>query len=257
MNILRKVVMAMVAVSMAWSQVVLAQKADAPSSGPVELFACDYVDGKGPGDLAKASAMFSKWADKKAPGYSAWVLTPQFKAGGLEFDILWVGSWPDGAGMGKVLDAWQEQVAANSDVAKGFNDVIDCSTGHVLVTSVEINAPDGPPADGLVWLSACNLEEGKTGVDALAAHGKVSMEMEKMGVMSASWAFFPALGLSEANYDYLQVVAHKDYAHLGANYDKYYMGGGVQKAQAIMAGVSSCKSPNLFDAKLVRMGKQS
>ena len=41
-------------------------------------------------------------------------------------------------------------------------------------------------------------------------------------------------------------------ADLGANYDKYYMNGGLQKAQAILAGVAQCKSPNLFDAVTVR-----
>ena len=42
---------------------------------------------------------------------------------------------------------------------------------------------------------------------------------------------------------------------LGNNYDLYYSGGGVQKANAIVDGVTSCKSPNLFDAQLIRAGE--
>jgi hypothetical protein len=256
MRKLQTVVMTCLAVSVAWSQNLLAQKADAPSAGPVEFYACNYQEGKGPGDLDKANVAFNKWADKNDNKYGAWILSPQFKAGGLDFDFLWVGAWNSGADMGAGMDKWMNG-GASGDVGEGFTEVMDCSAGHVLFTSVEVNAPDGPPADGLVWLSACYLADGKTGQDALAAHGKVAGAMSKMGVNSSSWAFFPALGMSEFDYDYLQVVAHKNYAHLGANYDKYYLGGGVQKAQAIMAGVASCKSPNLFDAKLVREAPES
>jgi hypothetical protein len=253
MKIRQILVVLLLPLSLVWSQLVGAQEAGGRSeSGPVELFACEFVDGKGMEDLSKANERFNKWADKNDMTYSAWVLFPQFRSSGIEMDFLWVGSWENGAGMGSGLDAWMKEVKEDTELAQGYADVMDCSAGHVLMSSVEINAPDGPPVDGIVWFSQCSLADGKTGMDALAAHGKAADALGGMGISSSSWAFFPALGLPDAQYDYLQVVAHKSYAHLGDNYDKYYMQGGLQKARAILEGVSQCKSPNLFDAVTVR-----
>ena len=250
MNKLRAVVIALSAVSVVWSQAGLAQ--EGPQSGPVEFFACDWQDGKGPKDLDKLGKQFNKWADKNDVGYSAWVATPQF-ATDLDYDFLWIGSWPNGASMGAGTDAWLGG-AVSGDIGDAFGEVMDCTGGHVLMTSVAVNARDWKPASGNVWFSACSLADGKTGMDALEAHGKASKAMGEMGIKSASWAMFPALGMSNMDYDYLQVVMHENYKHLGDNYDKYYLGGGVQKASAIIKGVTSCKSPNLFDARLIRAG---
>ena len=101
--------------------------------------------------MSGALARFNKWSDKNDNNYGAWILTPQFKAGGLDFDFLWVGSWNTGAEMGAGMDKWMNG-GASGDVGQAFNQVMDCSTGHVLMTSVEVNAPDGPPGD-----SRCGL----------------------------------------------------------------------------------------------------
>lgn len=255
MNTLQRIAVMLLSLTLAWSSLASGQTAEGPESGPVELFACEFMDGMALKDLNKVNERFNKWADKNDMAYAAWVLFPQFRSSGIEMDFLWVGSWGDGVSMGSGLDAWMNEVKQDGQLVQDYADVMDCSAGHVLMSSVEINAPEGPPVDGNVWLSQCSLADGKTGMDALAAHGKVAAALGGMGISSSSWAFFPALGLPDADYDYLQVVAHKNYAHLGANYDKYYMEGGVQKAQAILGEVAQCKSPNLFDAVTVRSPK--
>ena len=251
MSRLHKAVMAALAVSVAWNQVGHAQ--EQPDSGPVEFYACQWLDGEGPGSMEKLDKQFNRWADKNSPGYSAWVALPQF-ATDLDYDFLWIGSWPDGKTMGRETDAWLTN-GATGDMGDAFNEVMDCSTGHVLMTSVAINANDWQPKSGNVWFSACTLAEGKTGMDAISAHSKVAATLAQMGIKSSSWSMYPALGMAQMDYDYLQVVFHDSYAQLGNNYDLYYSGGGVQKANAIVDGVTSCKSPNLFDAQLIRAGE--
>jgi hypothetical protein len=234
-----------------WAQ---AQGAKATPPAPVEAFYCNLKEGKSMKDLMQVADRFSKWADKNDPSYAAWIITPQFGLGAQLPHLIWLGSWANGSEMGKGIAGY---AADGRDLQDAFDGVIDCSMGHVLASSVEINAPDGPPGDGVVMFTECTIDDGSDWSKAVAAHKSFSGAMRSMGSKGSSWAFFPMLGGGDLAYDYLAVSTFGSWADYGAAYDMYVTGGGWQKAMETYKGVASCDKvpPTVWDVKLVHQGK--
>ena len=231
--------------SLLWGQSATGQEDGAVV--PVEWYACSFRDGKDMEDLNKVTARFNKWADKNDPGYSAWLMFPNLHSG-VEYDFGWLGSWASGADFGKGTDAFNQ-----TDLMSDFMEVIDCSMGHEMASSAVINAPDGPPDNGVVIFAGCTLEEGKNLNDSYAAHKTLSEAMQAMGGKGASWIFYPGLG-SNVDFDYWQVLAFKNYTDLGMATDMYTNGGGWKKSAEILEPVVSCGGTSVWDARLVRAG---
>lgn len=240
------------AASIGWTVPALSQDGRAQDQGvPIEFFGCEWRDGKGMSDLEKVAKKFNQWAEKRDTGYSAWILTPQFHDN-LDYDVGWLGSWPDANDFGRLQDAWMKD---GRDIAADFDAVADCSKVHQMATSAVVNAPDGPPSDGLVMFSRCNLRDGVNHLDALAAHRKLGSAMREMGSKGMSWIFYPVMGVSD-DLDYWSVLAFNNYTDLGAGMQMWVNGGGWEKAALTLGPVEECGTAVVFDAKLVRAGSR-
>jgi hypothetical protein len=226
---------------------------DPEAAVPVELFACEWREGKGMDDLLEVAEGFKQWADEHDSGYSAWVITPQFLASENPLQVGWIGAWTSGDDMGKGMDAWRSE---GREAAAAFDKVVDCSSAHALMASYQVHAPEGPPEDGIVWFSSCTLAEGSKLERAIEAHGKTAAMMQEMGGKASSWVFVPALGAGDIDFDYYSVVSHDSYADLGSNFERYFNQGAGMKASANLQGVASCDSPRLYDAHQIRAGSQ-
>jgi hypothetical protein len=234
-----------------WTQAARAETASAASPAPIEAFYCNMLPGKSMKDLMPVAERISKWADKNDPGYSAWLLTPQFGMGDKLPQVIWLGSAASGGAFGKGLDAWQ---ATGGELAAAFGNVVDCSPGHVLASSVEISAPDGIPGDGVVMFTQCDIAEGSNRMDAIKAHKAFASEMRALGSKGSSWIFFPMLGGSDPGYDYLGVSTFRNWSDYFDAYETYVNGGGGAKAATIFSGKADCNkvTPTVWDVKLVR-----
>ncbi len=221
--------------------------------GPVEMFTCKFQDGKDMSDLDKVTAKFNKWADKHDHGYSAWVITPQFRALEDGFDVGWIGSWPDGNAMGKGIDTWMAD--PDQSVSAEFDSVVDCSNSHVLMSSLALSAPEGPPNDGLVMFSSCTVDEDSNHEAAIAAHRKAGKAMRDKGMQMNAWIFYPSLGPGKMDFDYYLVSSFKNYAALGKGFEVYNNGGGWMERQKALDGVVSCDVPRVYDSKRIRAGR--
>lgn len=226
------------------------EPAAAPKAVPVEMYACDWREGKGMGDLAKLNKTFKAFADEQDPAYSAWTITPQFRAMDDGFDIGWLGSWTDGEAMGASLD--RNRTGKGAEMLKSYMEVVDCSGGHILMSSVAIHAPEGPPDNGIVMFSSCKVNEKSTMAKAMEAHMKTAADMRERGAKASSWVFHPGLGSGETDFDYYWVVAMDSYSALGTAYESLLNKGGWEVRQKLFKGVVSCDSPRLYDASLVR-----
>jgi len=236
-----------------WSALVRAQEQRGPA--PVEAFYCKLKDGKTMQDLDKVNAGFLKWAEKNDPNYSAWILTPNFGIFTQLPQLIWLGSWPDGVQAGKGTDAFN---TADANDAFGYGKVVDCSMGHVLASSTEINAPEGIPGDGVVMFTQCKISEGSDWSKVVAAHKTLSKSMRDMGSKGSSWLFYPMLGGGEINYDYLGVSTFNSFTDYFAAY-QIYVDGAWKKFGETMKGVASCndRTPTVWDVKLLRKGASS
>ena len=241
-------VIMMTTLSLGWVTAATAQGGQSKAV-PVEFFACNWVDGKGPQDLEKVIADFRKYADANDSKYSAWLLFPQFHQAGV-FDVGWLGSWPSGVDFGVSQEKW---LAEGRDVAAAFAEVVDCGE-HIMALSRPINAPEGTPEDGVLLVAECSLNEGKSLQDAYAAHLKSGNVMKAKGSLSVSWFYFPALGTGDMDFDYWHLVGFYRYSDMGATMEMYVNEGGLQEAQEIIGTTSSCDPWTVFDAQSVRVG---
>ncbi len=213
---------------------------------PVELYGCTFRDGKGMKDLEKANANFKKWAATNTSGHSAWMITPQFRSTETEFHVGWIGAYQSAADFGASADKW---VNASGAVSQAYADTVDCS--HAMMAAYATGGPEEEPGDGVVWFSRCSLEDDASFADAAASHAQVTSMMQEMGAGGSSWMFVPGLGSGEADFDYYHVAAWPSYPAFAKAWEAYVNGGGMAKAAQVYEGVSTCKSPNMYDAQQI------
>lgn len=247
---MKKLLLAVTAVnvmSVSWVSSALAAEQLAKQA-PVEFRACNFRDGKSMADLDKLNAKFREYANKNDFSYAAWVLTPEYDDG-AEFDIGWLGAWPDSNAYGESMEKWS---APGNKMAGEFASVIDCGLSHELAMSMPINAPEGTPSNGIVMFYQCSLKDGKSLSDAYRAHLEAGQAMKSKGSLAMSWFYSPAVGAGDIDYDYYHVVAFSRYSDMGATMEMYVNGGGQQAQQSILGKISSCRTPTLLSALSVR-----
>jgi len=245
-------VLILVVAVIGWSALAQAQQS---GPAPLEAFYCNYQSGKSMKDLLPVAERFAKWADKNDSDYSAWLLTPQFGMFTQLPQVIWLGSNTNGGDFGKGMEAYE---AAGGDDTFGFSKVVDCSMGHVLASSTEINAPEGIPGDGVVMFSQCKVSEGSDWSKVVAAHKTLSKSMRDMGAKNSNWLFYPMLGGGAIDYDYLAVSTFNSWSDYFAAY-QMYVDGAWKKFVDTMKGVATCnnRTPTVWDVKLVRKGASS
>lgn len=225
---------------------VLAQTA--PTFYPVDLYACTLNEGVTLKDAGEMDKKFAKWAMENDPAQTSWRLLPQWLEAStdMKFDVGYIGTWMSGEKMGAGMKAW---TTPGNDVAMEYGEMMSCV--HSIGASTPINVPeDYEPGSGLLWFSRCTLSDGATMSDALMAHKEYSETMAGSGSGSASWMLLPGLGFGDMEFDYYQVSGFRGYEELGAGFDSFYNGGGVQMMMQ-MSETTECASPNLYHADLV------
>lgn len=238
-----------VAVCWTWSPLVLAQKpAIEASAAPVDFRACKFKEGKTRADLDQVAAKFKAYADKNDSQYAAWILTPQYHSQS-NFDVGWLGAWPDGESFGVSMERWMTTGGA---LQAEFDQVVDCSNHHEMAASLPINAWDATPQDGILLVYQCSLEKGKSLRDAYAAHLEWGTAKKALGFLDNSWMFQPMAGIRDIDFDYYHLVAFYRYSDLGAAVEVYANGGGKTKRDGIYKGITDCGRPFIYDFTAVR-----
>jgi len=131
--------------------------AHAQERAAMESWACNYVEGKGYGDLMKVAAKWDKWASKNHPApYSAYVLTPVFATFEEVPEAVWLGFSPTSAQLGAIADQWMSE---GGDLIGEFNSVVDCAA-HTLSGSRTVRPYEKAGEAGIVQLRSCTAKEG-------------------------------------------------------------------------------------------------
>lgn len=215
---------------------------------PVELFTCNYNDGKGAGDLDKVIAKWSKWADKKGiDDYAAWTLTPYYFGPEQEFDVIWIGAGKDAVALGKAQDSY---LAEDSGLHEAFNDVLSCNA-HANFASINFKkSPKGAtPSNSILTFSDCTFKEGAT-FDALGkAMGQWSQHLSDGGSNATIFHWYPVYGGGSEEYDFKWLEAHENLAALGADYERYGNGRGFETRRSLMSHLISCDSRRAYVAQ--------
>ena len=217
-------------------------------AAPVDFRACTFRDGKGMKDLEKVAEKFRAYANQHDFNYAAWTLVPQYQRA-VPYDVGWLGSWPSNEAFGVSMEKWRN---TGTGLAEDFDAVMDCSGWHELAMWVPVTASGSTPEAGVLMISRCTLNEGKTSRDALNAHVEFGNYMRGLGSMAQSWLFYPTLGTGAIDFDYYHAIAFYRYSDMGAAMELYTNGGGYQQAEKVLHPVSDCEAPVVFDAYSVR-----
>lgn len=224
-------------------------------ASPIELFTCNFADGKGPADLDKAVDDFNDFADERGiTEYTAWTLVPYYASTEQEFDILWLGGTAKAATLGRIQDMW---LAEGTKEQEGFNEVIPCNA-HMNFATLQFKTPPKRenPKNIVVSFSDCNMADGVTFDDLVPSLMEWAKYREDHGSTSGMWVMFPAYGGGGEEFDFKFVAAWQNLAEQGADYDQYNESG-WEKGNELFAGKVSCDSARVYLGTNRRMAESS
>lgn len=220
-------------------------------ASPIEMFACSFNEGMGPGDLDKAVDGWNAWADKSGlTDYSAWTLVPYYSGPKQDFDVLWLGGASKAAALGRAQDLW---LATGGDAMKGFNDVMECAT-HANYATLQFKKPPERknPGNVVVSFTDCNLSDGVVFNDIVPSLMEWADYRGSHGSTSGMWVMFPAYGGGGETFDFKFVAAWQNLEEQGADYDQYNESG-WKKGNELFQDKVSCDSSRVYLATNHRM----
>ena len=164
----KKLMLVMTAVLVAMLGTGNAVAQDAPVFIPVEIFTCNYNEGKGSADLDVVVDTWNAYMDDaKNDTYAAWTMTKHYASDDQDFDVAWIGASKNGTAMGEGNDHW---LANGGEVGAAFGEVINCGMSGLYASRQFKAAPDDNiPGDGVLVFSNCSTEEGARYEDVVAA----------------------------------------------------------------------------------------
>ena len=222
---------------------------------PIELFACNYLEGKGPADVDAWAGAWNAWADEHdLTDYMAWTMVPYYFSPNQDFDFLWLGGSPSARALGRAQDMW---LATGQEVAEELGGVSICNAhGNFAVLEFKDPPERENPENIVVSFSDCDMADGVTFDDIAPAFGEWAAYRSEHGSTAGMWVFFPAYGGGGEEFDFKFVTAHQNLEDQGADWDQYSESG-WRKAAELFGEKLSCDSARVYLAKNVRMAESN
>ncbi len=224
--------------------------AEESSIFPVEIYACNFNEGKGNADLDQWVTKWNAWFDTTPEPYSAWTLTPFYFGSEQDFDFIWLGASPDAAALGRAQDDW---ISQGGGLSAEFEEFAHCSA-HGNYATLNIKEPPDDDAPNFVLnFSDCSAEEGKTFDDVYPALKAWSEYRGEHGSAAGMWVMWPAYGGGDADFEFKFVTSYRNYESLGVDYDQYGKEG-YKKADELFEGLLDCDEARSYVAAQRRDG---
>lgn len=240
---------AAILVASAGSAVAQEETDEGPSIFPVEIYTCNFHDGKGSADLDRWVSKWNAWIDEDPEPYSAWTLTPFYFGEDQAFDFIWLGTSPDAAALGRAYDKY----LANPDLNAAFEEFAGCGAHSNFATMNVKQPPDDDAKSFVLNFSDCKIAEGKSFDDVAPALTAWSEYRSGHGSQAGMWVLWPAYGGGNADFDFKFVDSYRSYASLGADYDQYGKAG-YKKADELFDGLLDCNDARSYIATERRDG---
>jgi len=217
---------------------------------PVEVYTCNFNDGKGQADLDRWVTKWNAWVDEDPEPYSAWTLAPFYFGEEQDFDFIWLGTSPDAAALGRAYDKYLAEPSLNAE----FEQFAHCGS-HSNFATMRVKEPPNDKAKSFILsFSDCKIAEGKSFDDVEPALAAWSEYRTGHGSQSGMWVLWPAYGGGGADFDFKFVASHRSLALLGADYDQYGKEG-YKKADELFDGLLDCDDARSYIATERRAGE--
>ncbi len=220
----------------------------APRVVPVEIWACNYRDGKGPADLEAPIAAWNTFMDDNdADDYAAWTMTKHYFGPDQDFDVAWLGAWSDGNAMGAGTDLFQNE---GSEIGAEFAAVLDCN-GHSNFASIRHRAPTGgTPSDSVILFWDCKLGDGVSNAMMGAKMKEWSAALDDAGMTQGMFHWFPVFGGGgDPEFDFKSIAVFENHTEFGRMYQAMTNGGLAATRDGIFGDMVDCDLGRAYDAK--------
>lgn len=223
---------------------------------PTEIFACNYLEGKGPSDLDAAVDAWNQHLDSEdADAYAAWTLTRQYYSSEQDFDVLWLGAWKDGNAMGQGRDQYH---ATGRAIQAKFSAVVDCM-GHAGYVSWAYKLPSNYGTStsdtGVMAFTDCNVKDGASYdsiVEGLKGWANV---LGESGSEAAIYQWWPVYGGGDEDFDFKIISVYPNHAEQGADLERLGNGDLWRKRMELVGDQFDCNVSRVYDGKLRRGAK--
>ena len=218
-----------------------------PQGSALEIFQCNFADGKDLDDTLKVASKWDKWADDNySVSYAGYVMTPFYqRKSDFPFDLFWLGITPSFQALGTAHDEW---AANGTKLIAEFERVSPCPN-HASIYSFPVRTAKNPTPNGFLTIRGCNNKEGTTQADYAAANAKQNEYLDSIGVDSliSYWFMGAGSGIEQA-YDYLEVMGVSSMKEWGKMPDNFLTGNpGPQDLDALR----DCDTPRVYSIQYV------
>lgn len=184
-----------------------------PAFQPLEMWACSFRDRKDQGDMDQVYELVEEGTG--GVPYAAWQLNPYMAGNRYEdFDFIYLGAWADGSTMGADLENYFTNA---SDAAEAWEETAECA-GFLYASSTIQAVPDSDDEGAgnfMLSISDCKIAHGRTGAQAIGAIRRFNDYRVANGAVVPTFAWFPAFGGGNAEYDFKLAQAYTGPQGLG------------------------------------------
>jgi len=227
-----------------------AQSQEAPPVLPTEIYTCNFVGTSDMSDMMDAMDDFNAWADRaNITDLTIYLLTANYYSEDLDYDLVGLNIWPNGAAWGSGSD----KIGADPDALAPFEGVVDCQ-GHALYALVGVKPPVVEVADGgLFEFSNCTLEGNRSGDEGVAAVTAASEIFAQWNLNDAHAALFNIAGLPpDTSYDFKWLTYYPSYSAYGSLFDHIVGGNEISTLNNLLNPVMACDSSRMSSTSVVR-----
>jgi hypothetical protein len=217
-----------------------------PELRPIEMWVCNYRDGKDQGDFDDVLEDTVESAGDDP--YAAFQLSPYFVSGDQDFDFIYLGVWENGTTMGSDM---AEYAATSGDIDEAWNDAVDCPAS-IMYASMRIQQNDGG-GDGnfMLSISDCNVAHGASTGQALGALTRFNNYRVANGSTVGTIAWFPIYGAGAVEFDFKLVHVYSGWPHFGDSFQWFVDNQAYLVQEDVLDGVVSCDVPRLYNGETI------
>lgn len=223
-----------------------------PPPAPVEIYACDFVDGKDMDDLRAVNAELNSWADGEGIDMFSSMATPVFHSPDDAYDVYFLDAWSDGAALGAGYSRYYSQSGARIEAAYGA--VVECES-HAYYSGIMVVPPAEGRNGGPLQFQDCTLLENRSLGDAIEAITAFSGGAgPKLGGFAV---LLPFVGQPrDITYDFKLVAIFDSFQTMGNAFDAMFKGGGGQQANSTVGSTMTCDTPRMYNQVVIRQMKE-
>ena len=194
----------------------------------VQVFACNYVDGKGIADLDEATAFFNAQIEKigsaDLSASRAFLWEPYVAT--TDRDVLWFANYENLNALGRALDAIDNSSEGQAANAK-FNEVVECDSA-ILFSETLYEGEGETVTDNQALLESyvCTLHDGKTLDDARAVGKDWAALIATLPTTGAMLAFMRTPLIANVPFDLTYLLVHDDMTQYAQRQTEYMSSGG-------------------------------